>query len=71
MHSTMEQYRVIKQEFTTDALSNELNSPTLDEVVTSYLVQVRGLFFWHTIRSFKKILPAARLLRHLRELKDE
>ena len=65
----MDDYRVIKQEYTTDALGDELYSPALGTVVTQYHVQVKGLFFWHTVKAFKKILPAARLLKHLRELK--
>jgi hypothetical protein len=66
----MEQYRVVKQETTIDPLGEELYSPTLGQVVTSYLVQVRGFVCWHTVKVFKKIMPAARLLKHLRELKD-
>ncbi len=34
--------------------------------VTRYLVQVRGFLWWHTVKVFKKIRPAARLLHFLR-----
>lgn len=64
-----EQYRVIREDVCIDALGDELYSPKLGEVVTSYHVQVKGLL-WHTVKSFKKIMPAARLLKHLKSLKE-
>lgn len=67
----MEQYRVIKEECPINQQENNPFSCHVGEVITFYLVQVKGLFFWHTIKIFKKIRPAAKLLRHLRELKDE
>lgn len=35
-------------------------------LVTRYVVQVRGLLWWHTVKAFKKIRPAARLLHFLK-----
>lgn len=72
----MEQYREIKQQDSVADVTNEgypfLAYDGSDVItITHYLVQVRGLFLWHTIKVFKKILPAARLLKHLRNLKEE
>lgn len=72
----MEQYRVVKDETqVADVYNDGFPFPSYDssDVITikRYLVQVRGFLFWHTVKSFKKILPAARLLRHLRNLKEE
>lgn len=72
----LDEYRVIKEQNTVADVNNEgYPFPAYDGsdviTITRYLVQVRGLFFWHTVKAFKKILPAARLLRHLRNLKDE
>ena len=72
----MEQYRVVKEETqVADVYNDGFPFPSYDssDVITikRYLVQVRGFLFWHTVKSFKKILPAARLLRHLRNLKEE
>lgn len=35
-------------------------------IVTRYVVQVRGFLWWHTVKVFKKIRPAARLLHFLK-----
>lgn len=35
-------------------------------LVTRYVVQVRGFLWWHTVKAFKKIRPAARLLHFLK-----
>lgn len=72
----MEQYRVVKEETQVADVYNDgypFPSYNSSDVITikRYLVQVRGFLFWHTVKSFKKILPAARLLRHLRNLKEE
>lgn len=72
----MEDYRVIKVENTIgDPLNEGSPFPAYDGsdviTITRYLVQVRGFLFWHTVKAFKKIMPAARLLRHLKGLKDE
>jgi len=72
----MEQYRVIKEETMIADVNNDgFPFPSYDNsdvmTVKRYLVQVRSFLFWHTVKSFKKILPAARLLRHLRNLKEE
>ena len=72
----MKQYRVVKDETqVADVYNDGFPFPSYDssDVITikRYLVQVRGFLFWHTVKSFKKILPAARLLRHLRNLKEE
>ena len=70
----MEQYRLIKVEQQIDDPKDiGYPFPSYDGsdviTITRYLVQVRGFIFWHTVKTFKKILPAARLLRHLRNLK--
>lgn len=72
----MEQYRVVKEETQVADVYNDgfpFPSYNSSDVITikRYLVQVRGFLFWHIVKSFKKILPAARLLRHLRNLKEE
>lgn len=72
----MEQYRVVKVETQVADVYNEgYPFPSYDNsdlmTVKLYLVQVRSFLFWHTVKSFKKILPAARLLRHLRSIKEE
>lgn len=72
----MEQYRVVKEETQVADVYNDgfpFPSYNSSDVITikRYLVQVRGFLFWNTVKSFKKILPAARLLRHLRNLKEE
>lgn len=67
----MEKYRVVKEEFPINQQENNLFSCHVGEVITFYRVQVKGFFFWHTIKMFKRIRPAAKLLRYLRELKDE
>ena len=72
----MDEYRVIKEQTTLGDITNEgYPFPAYDGsdviTITRYLVQVRGFLFWHTVKAFKKILPAARLLRHLRNLKEE
>jgi hypothetical protein len=72
----MEKYRVVKEEAqVADVYNDGFPFPSYNnsDVITikRYLVQVRGFLFWHTVKSFKKILPAARLLRHLRNLKEE
>ena len=69
----MEQYRVLKEETQVADVYNDgfpFPSYNSSDVITikRYLVQVRGFLFWHTVKSFKKILPAARLLKHLREI---
>ena len=69
----MEQYRVVKEETQVADVYNDgfpFPSYNSSDVITikRYLVQVRGFLFWHTVKSFKKILPAARLLKHLREI---
>lgn len=71
----MEKYRVIKVENTIGDPTNEgYPFPTYDGsdliTITRYLVQVRSFIFWHTVKAFKKILPAARLLHHLKGLKE-
>lgn len=72
----MEKYRVVKEEAqVADVYKDGFPFPSYNssDVITikRYLVQVRGFLFWHTVKSFKKILPAARLLKHLRNLKEE
>lgn len=72
----MDEYRVIKEEMLVgDPLNEGSPFPTYDgrDIIkfTRYVVQVKGFIFWHTVKAFKKILPAARLLHHLRALKDE
>lgn len=72
----MEEYRVIKQQDSVADVTNEgYPFPAYDGsdviTITRYLVQVRSFLFWHTAKAFKKILPAARLLKHLRNLKEE
>lgn len=71
----MEEYRVIKQQDTIADVNNDgYPFPAYDGsdviTITRYLVQVRSFLFWHIVKTFKKILPAARLLKHLRELRD-
>lgn len=73
----MEEYRVIKVENTIPDPANEgYPFPTYATdgsdliTITRYLVQVRSFIFWHTVKAFKKILPAARLLHHLKGLKE-
>lgn len=71
----MEQYRLIKvEEKVGDPNDIGYPFPSYDGsdviTITRYLVQVRGFIFWHTVKTFKKILPAARLLKHLRALTD-
>lgn len=72
----MEEYRVIKVQTTIGDINNEgypfpdyYNRDQL--MITSYLVQVKSFLFWHTVKTFKKILPAARLLHHLKNLPHE
>ena len=65
----MEQYRLIKvEEQVGDPNDIGYPFPSYDGsdviTITRYLVQVRGFIFWHTVKTFKKILPAARLLKH-------
>ncbi len=69
----MEEYRVIKQQDTIADVNNDgYPFPAYDGsdviTITRYLVQVRSFLFWHTVKSFKKILPAARLLHYLKNL---
>lgn len=71
----MDDYRVIKVVATIGDPTNEgYPFPAYDRsdtiTITRYLVQVRSLIFWHTVKAFKKIMPAARLLHHLRGLKE-
>ena len=71
----MEQYRVVKEETqVADVYNDGFPFPSYNNsdviTITRYLVQVRGFIFWHTVKTFKKILPAARLLKHLRTLTD-
>ena len=72
----MEEYRVIKVQTTIGDINNEgypfpdyYNRDQL--TITSYLVQVKSFLFLHTVKTFKKILPAARLLHHLKNLPHE
>ena len=53
----------------------DMNQRSLEDVmnpyhepcfVTRYVVQVRGFLWWHTVKVFKKIRPAARLLHFLK-----
>lgn len=72
----MDEYRDIKEEtLVGDPLNEGYPFPAHDGSdiikITRYVVQVKGFIFWHTVKAFKKILPAARLLHHLRALKDE
>ena len=72
----LNEYRVIKESHIVASNNDGYTFPVYDDcgdamIITRYLVQVRGFLFWHTVKAFKKILPAARLLRHLRNLKDE
>ncbi len=69
----MEEYRVIKQQDTIADVNNDgYPFPPYDGsdviTITRYLVQVRSFLFWHTVKSFKRILPAARLLHYLKNL---
>jgi len=69
----MEEYRVIKEQFMIADLTNEgYQFPAYDgsdvQTITRYLVQVRSFIFWHTVKAFEKIMPAARLLHHLKGL---
>jgi len=55
-------YRIVKQAycFGTDYEGYE---PT--HYVEQYIVQVRGLLFWRTVKEFRKIRPAVELLHVL------
>lgn len=63
-------YRIRKISFDmNDALTNDIMNPNPyhePHIVTRYVVQVRGFLWWHTVKVFKKIRPAARLLHFLR-----
>ncbi len=66
----MENYRIVKVEYDVNnpSLGEELMNPYHElRIMTRYAVQVRGLFWWHTVKEFKKIRPAARLYHHLRD----
>ncbi len=68
-----EQYRLIKEQVVIGNTDNDgFPLPALygaeDLVITRYVVQVKSFFFWHTVKAFKKIMPAARLLKHLKGL---
>lgn len=63
-------YRIRKIEFDMNdrSLVDDMLNPNPyveTNIVTRYAVQVRGLIFWHTVKMFKKIRPAARLLHFL------
>ena len=71
----MEQYRVVKVETqVADVYNDGFPFPSYNSsdviTITRYLVQARGFIFWHMVKTCKKILPAARLLKHLRALTD-
>lgn len=63
-----EDYRVRKVTIDMNERSMEdyLNPYHVPNFVTRYVVQVRGFIFWHTVKTFKKIRPAARLLNFLK-----
>ena len=65
----MEQYRVIREDVVVNQPGEEMPKP--EDVITTYQVQVRGFFFWHTVKAFRKICPAVRLLHYLRGLRDD
>lgn len=69
----MESYRVCKSTYHVDSCSpfgDDIKPICENNVIENYEVQVRGLFFWHTVKSFKKIMPAVRLLHHLISLSE-
>lgn len=64
-----EDYRIRKVVFDTNdrSFTDEITNPYHEpNFVTRYVVQVRGFIFWHTVKTFKKIRPAARLLHFLK-----
>ncbi len=68
----MDSYRIIKTQTGLGPFDyNDDFTPTpyqypLD-IITWYEVQVRGFFFWHTVKAFRSLRRAAELLHILRE----
>ncbi len=68
-----EQYRLVKQQEIIGDVNNDgfpfpAYNGSDNVVIIRYVVQVKSFIFWHTVKAFKKILPAARLLKHLKGL---
>jgi len=71
----MDQYRIRKTQtgmgpFDYNDDFQPLNYQLPVDIITLYEVQVRGLLFWHTIKAFRSIRKAAKLLHVLRELEE-
>lgn len=70
-------YRVKKQYFgevVTEPSANDFDmgsfrTESVEDIRCYYAVQVRGLFFWHTVKVFETIRAAAEFLHELRTLR--
>lgn len=62
----MNKYRIVKREYCM-GISDDPANPDLCEMVTFYEVEVKSLFFWHNVKSFKRLITAVRLLHVLRQ----
>ena len=68
----MDSYRIIKTQtglgpfdYNDDLMPVNYQLPV--DIITWYEVQVRGFFFWHTVKAFRSLRRAAELLHILRE----
>ena len=72
-----DEYRIVKVSYAVGDLipgvPAELRDlfPEARQIITRYEVQVKGTFLWHTIKQFRKIRPAFRLLTLLKDKEDE
>lgn len=68
----MEEYRICKVAYQIGGFPQLDGSPSIcpAEYIERYAVQKHGILFWHTIKLFKKIRPAFRLLNHLKEKEE-
>lgn len=59
-------YRVKKQVYSTNSTwpEDEYNEP---EVIIFFAVQVKNFLFWHTVKEFKEIRKANKLLNILKQ----
>lgn len=59
-------YRVVRELIDLNT-GHEYEAMYRPEFIERFLVQVKGLFFWHTVKSFKRLITAVRLLKHLQQ----
>lgn len=71
-------YRVKKQYLgvlVTDPSANDFytasfKTESIEDISCYYAVQVRGLFFWHTVKVFETIRAAAEFLHELQTIRN-